>query len=123
MRIEREDDRGAADFACVDKQPLDETSMPAMDAVEVADGDGAGTKIGGQVVEGAEETQGRIQGSGVRLGEAPAEPLGSSVRAAAMRVKRFFQSRTFDWRKSRMVGYQGVSSRSRCQRQSGACIS
>jgi hypothetical protein len=58
MWIERKDDGRAAKIARFREQALDQAGVAMMDAVEVPDRERAALQIVGEVVEGAEETQG-----------------------------------------------------------------
>ena len=52
MRVEGEDDRGAAEFTGLSEQPLGQPGVTTMNAVEIADRESAAAKIGWQGGEG-----------------------------------------------------------------------
>ena len=56
MRIESEYDGKSRDVVGAGQQLFNEAGMTAVNAVEIADGDGSAAEIGGKIFEGAEET-------------------------------------------------------------------
>src|SRR5262245_44265958 len=147
MRIEGEDDGRPAQLARLDQQPLDETSMAPMYAVEIADRQRTAAELVRQVIEGSKQShdslpdklpmthdqapvtkQIRISNAQMILvfGHSDLLLVGDLVldswcfKVSAIRSKTSSHWPTLVWRNSRIVGYHGESSRPVIHRQSGA---